>query len=72
MTAVGAVDGVERGVGMDEQVARQAEAEVRRARFGVLPGRVRAEDMVQEVPASAPDPAKDTYNEDEWLVRNVL
>lgn len=56
---------------MDED-QRVREAAARQARFGALPGRVRAEDMVQEVPATAPDPARDTYNQDEWLVRNVL
>ncbi|MGP4006003.1 hypothetical protein [Streptomyces sp. 4N124] len=44
----------------------------RRARFGTLPERVRLEDTVEERPATAPDPARDAYNEDEWLVRYAL
>jgi hypothetical protein len=51
---------------------RESEQAVRRARFGALPERVRAEDMVQELPATVPDPARDAYNADEWLVRNVI
>ncbi|MEU4893205.1 hypothetical protein AB0B12_21780 [Streptomyces sp. NPDC044780] len=45
---------------------------VRRARFGKLPERVRLEDTVEERAAIAPDPAKDTFNPDEWLVRHCL
>lgn len=44
----------------------------RRARFGRLPERIRVEDTVEERPATAPDPARDAYNEDEWLVRTCL
>ncbi|MGP3943809.1 MULTISPECIES: hypothetical protein [Streptomyces] len=44
----------------------------RRARFGKLPERIRLEDTVEERAAIAPDPAKDTYNPDEWLVRYCL
>ncbi|CDR03354.1 hypothetical protein GCM10022420_043570 [Streptomyces iranensis] len=44
----------------------------RRARFGTLPERVRAEDMVEERPATVPDSARDAYNSDEWLVRTCL
>ncbi|GAA1220344.1 hypothetical protein GCM10009578_073560 [Streptomyces rhizosphaericus] len=44
----------------------------RRARFGTLPERVRAEDMVEERPATAPDSARDAYDSDEWLVRTCL
>jgi hypothetical protein len=44
----------------------------RRARFGTLPERIRLEDTIEEHPATVPDPAKDTYNPDEWLVRNSL
>jgi hypothetical protein len=53
-----------------EKVEDPAEVE-RRARFGRLPERIRPEDTFQELPATAPDPAKDTYNADEWLTRNV-
>ncbi|MBW8736626.1 hypothetical protein [Streptomyces turgidiscabies] len=45
---------------------------VRQARFGQLPERIRLEDMVAAQPASVPDPAKDAYNADEWLVRYCL
>lgn len=55
---------------MAEPIRTQdADAAERRARFGTLPERIRPEDTVQEVPAAAPDPARDTYNADEWLVR---
>ncbi|WP_329527652.1 hypothetical protein [Streptomyces sp. NBC_01462] len=49
-----------------------AEAAVRRDRFGALPERIRLEDTVEERPATVPDPARDAYNEDEWLVRTCL
>ncbi|MER6074462.1 hypothetical protein ABT187_37710 [Streptomyces sp. NPDC001817] len=38
-------------------------------RFGTLPERIRPEDMVETRPATLPDPARDTYNPDEWLIR---
>jgi hypothetical protein len=41
----------------------------RRTRFGRLPERVRLEDTVEERAVTVPDPAKDTYNPDDWLVR---
>lgn len=44
----------------------------RQARFGQLPERIRLEDMVAGQPVSVPDPARDAYNEDEWLVRYCL
>ncbi|MFF4653375.1 hypothetical protein [Streptomyces sp. NPDC001380] len=44
----------------------------RRARFGRLPERIRIEDTVEERAAAPPDPARDTYNADEWLVRSCL
>ena len=53
-------------------VAKEAAEVVRRARFGKLPERVRLEDTVEERPATVPDPARDTYNSDEWLVRTCL
>ncbi|MEU3245116.1 MULTISPECIES: hypothetical protein [unclassified Streptomyces] len=56
----------------DEQGPDAAEAAVRRARFGALPERIRLEDTVEERPATAPDPARDAYSEDEWLVRTCL
>ncbi|MET7292955.1 hypothetical protein ABZS79_12560 [Streptomyces griseoloalbus] len=49
-----------------------AEATARHARFGRLPEPVRAEDMVEEQPAVAPDPARNAYDPDEWLVRYCL
>ncbi|MFD8389445.1 hypothetical protein ACFV2N_09635 [Streptomyces sp. NPDC059680] len=42
---------------------------LRRDRFGALPDRIRPEDMVETKPATLPDPARDTYNPDEWLIR---
>jgi hypothetical protein len=51
--------------------AQDADEAARHARFGRLPERIRLEDTIQEVPATAPDPAKDTYNPDEWVVRNA-
>jgi len=50
---------------------KRAEA-VRRARFGTLPRRIRLEEMVEERAATLPDPARNTYNPDEWLVRYSL
>lgn len=44
----------------------------RRARFGKLPDRIRLADTVEEKPATVPDPARDAYNHDEWLVRTCL
>ncbi|MBB5775773.1 hypothetical protein [Nonomuraea jabiensis] len=44
----------------------------RRARFGRLPERIRLEDTVEEHPATPPDPARDAYDADEWLVRYCL
>ncbi|MFF7215626.1 hypothetical protein ACFZAU_34660 [Streptomyces sp. NPDC008238] len=46
-------------------------AQSRRARFGKLPDRIRPEDTFVETPATAPQPARDTYNPDEWLIRTV-
>lgn len=60
---------------MDDATSQQgseAEATARRARFGALPEPVRVEDMVEERAASAPDPARTAYNQDEWLVRYCL
>ncbi|MFI6345499.1 hypothetical protein [Streptomyces sp. NPDC050560] len=51
-----------------EDAARAA----RRARFGTLPERVRPQDTVETRPAIAPDPSRDTYSSDEWLVRYCL
>ncbi|MER5547911.1 hypothetical protein ACWDBD_43470 [Streptomyces sp. NPDC001118] len=47
-------------------------AALRRTRFGSLPERIRPEDTVETKPATVPDPARDTYNPDEWLVRYCL
>ncbi|MFD8809388.1 hypothetical protein [Streptomyces sp. NPDC059597] len=41
----------------------------RHDRFGALPERIRPEDMVETRPATTPDPARDRYHADEWLVR---
>ncbi|WP_030866615.1 hypothetical protein [Streptomyces sp. NRRL S-37] len=57
-------------VGTHEETDGAATA--RHARFGRLPEPVRAEDMVEERPAVAPDPARNAYDADEWLVRYCL
>lgn len=44
----------------------------RQARFGALPERVRPEDTVEEHAATTPDPARDAYSSDDWLVRYCL
>ncbi|GGV07839.1 hypothetical protein GCM10010260_52050 [Streptomyces filipinensis] len=44
-------------------------AALRHDRFGSLPDRIRPEDMIETRPATVPDPARDTYNPDEWLIR---
>jgi hypothetical protein len=54
------------------ETAPDAAEAARRARFGTLPERVRVEDTVEERPATAPDPARDAYSADEWLVRYCL
>jgi hypothetical protein len=59
------------GVPVVPNVPEVSEAS-RRARFGKLPERIRLEDTVEERPAVAPDPARDAYNPDEWLVRTCL
>ncbi|WP_167458981.1 MULTISPECIES: hypothetical protein [Streptomyces] len=55
-----------------ERKAMDAPEAMRRLRFSKLPERVRLEDMVEERPAVAQDPARDAYNPDEWLVRWCL
>ncbi|MGW2955730.1 hypothetical protein [Streptomyces eurythermus] len=44
-------------------------ADARRQSFGRLPERIRPEDTVETKPATRPDPARDTYHADEWLIR---
>ncbi|MFF1283044.1 hypothetical protein [Streptomyces sp. NPDC058299] len=44
-------------------------AALRRDRFGALPERIRLEETVETKPATTPDPTRDTYNPDEWLIR---
>ncbi|OIK25098.1 hypothetical protein [Streptomyces malaysiense] len=51
-----------------EQDTAEAAAR-RRERFGTLPERIRPEDTVETSPATLPDPARDRYHADEWLVR---
>jgi hypothetical protein len=41
----------------------------RRARFGRLPEPIRLQDTVEEKAVTVPDPAKDIYDPDDWLVR---
>ncbi|MFE9448140.1 hypothetical protein [Streptomyces sp. NPDC006739] len=48
------------------------QAALRRERFGTLPERIRPQDTVETSPATLPDPARNTYNADEWLVRYCL
>ncbi|MEU9877503.1 hypothetical protein [Streptomyces phaeochromogenes] len=55
-----------------QQNAPDTAQTARRARFGALPERVSPADMVEEKPVTVPDPARDTYNSDEWLVRTCL
>ncbi|MFE2578802.1 hypothetical protein [Streptomyces sp. NPDC059378] len=55
----------------DETVPDTAEAR-RQERFGALPERIRPQDTVEERPAVAPDPARNAYDPDEWLVRYCL
>ncbi|MFJ9815052.1 hypothetical protein ACIRU3_07225 [Streptomyces sp. NPDC101151] len=43
-----------------------------RSRFSRLPERIRLEDTVETKPATLPDPARDRYSADEWLVRYCL
>ncbi|MFJ3304985.1 hypothetical protein ACIPSA_18030 [Streptomyces sp. NPDC086549] len=50
----------------------EAEATLRRARFGALPERVRLEDMVEERQATPRDPARDAYDPDEVAIRYGL
>ncbi|WP_225830156.1 hypothetical protein [Streptomyces sp. NK08204] len=52
-----------------EQDGQTTEAAHRRARFGTLPERIHPQDTVETRPATLPDPARDTYDADEWLVR---
>ncbi|MCX5097461.1 hypothetical protein OOK36_54355 [Streptomyces sp. NBC_00365] len=42
------------------------------ARFGELPKRILPEEMIEERAATMPNPAMNTYNADEWLVRYCL
>ncbi|MEV0381311.1 hypothetical protein [Nonomuraea sp. NPDC050643] len=44
----------------------------RRDRFTRLPDRVRLQDTVEERPATVPDPARDVYDADRWLVPYCL
>lgn len=56
----------------NEATDKDTAAAARHARFGRLPEPVRAEDMVEERPATAPDPARHAYDPDEWMVRYCL
>lgn len=56
----------------DTQDSEGAARQARRVRFGSLPERIRLEDTVQALLATTPDPARDAYNDDEWLIRNVI
>jgi hypothetical protein len=52
--------------------ATDAAGATRRERFGTLPERVRPQEMVEERAVTVPDPAKDTYHADDWVVRYGL
>ncbi|MEV5879883.1 hypothetical protein AB0L75_37860 [Streptomyces sp. NPDC052101] len=55
---------------LDESAQDTIDAAVlRRTRFGSLPERIRPQDTVETSPATKPDPDRDTYNPDEWLIR---
>ena len=56
----------------DESTPDEAEAALRRARFGALPERIRPQDRVEELPATLPDPARDTHHPDDWIARYGL
>ena len=56
----------------EEKTSTEAAEALRHARFGALPERIRLKDTVEEKPATSPDPAKDTYNSDEWMIRYCL
>jgi hypothetical protein len=53
----------------DTQKVPDVAETTRHARFGKLPERIPLEDTVEEQATTVPDPAKDTYNADEFVVR---
>ncbi|WP_317446534.1 hypothetical protein [Streptomyces collinus] len=53
----------------DPEAASSSPAVSSPGRFSRLPERIRPEDTVETKPATVPDPARDTYNPDEWLIR---
>ncbi|MEU6557576.1 hypothetical protein ABZ915_46310 [Streptomyces sp. NPDC046915] len=67
------MDGESRDEGTTDEGAQDTgEAAARRSRFGTLPEPVRLADTVEERPATRPDPARDAYDPNEWLVRYCL
>ena len=52
-----------------EENAPDAAEAARHARFGTLPERITPAEMVEEKPASTVDPARNNFNDDEWLIR---
>lgn len=77
LSDLGSAGGPRRGVAVGQGTVHTHEdadgaAAARHARFGRLPEPVRVEDMVEERPAAAPDPARHAYDPDEWLVRYCL
>ncbi|MEU9986465.1 hypothetical protein ACFZCP_17800 [Streptomyces sp. NPDC007971] len=52
--------------------AAEVTGTARPGRFSRLPERIRPEDTVETRPATLPDPARDRYSADEWLVRYCL
>lgn len=60
-------------IGIDTDRTADAAAAARRARFGRLPERVRAEDLVEETPAASNDPARYGYDpERSWTTFSCL
>ena len=58
---------------MESRYITDGAAAARRARFGILPERVRYEDMVEEKPATPNDPARHAYDpEGSWMSFSCL
>ncbi|MGW2741459.1 hypothetical protein [Streptomyces sp. NPDC001450] len=54
---------------LGETSQQAADAAGTPGRFSRLPERIRPQDTVETKPATLPDPARDAYNADEWLIR---
>ncbi|GAB3966399.1 hypothetical protein GCM10028832_24420 [Streptomyces sparsus] len=53
----------------DTENVPDTERTARLARFGKLPERIPPEDTFPGVTVTEPDPARDAYDSDEWLIR---